>query len=902
VHSISLLKSNKILTICILVLLTTFPSQVFGQKKAGFLKRAWVNTITRYNYYFNSREMVKEADRNARLVHVDNFDEIIDLFAFSEEANLKNNLPVMDEAIKKGAHVVTRKTTSKWVDDSYLVIGKAQFYKGDFFAALESFEFVVSKYKDKPTKWEAEIWTIKTYLMLKKYDDAAALSSILMDDKKFPSKLKKELYITHAEANIKVGKYFEAYKSLTKAMPLLKARDMKYRRNYVAGQLALKNNKLDEALTYFKKVTKSNPPYEFDFHARLNIVKILKESPYNQYKKAIAVLKRMLKDEKNKEYYDLIHYELALIDLKAGFKEEAIYNLKAGLAKATGESKLRPTMYLLLAELYFNDAIYPVAQLYYDSAVQSLDRSLPEYEEVSEKHQVLTALITNLVNIDHQDSMLRLARDEKFRNSTLLKIKEEEERLRREEEYRKNNPFDNPENFAGAGDQFGMPGGMPGGGPGGTGTQGGQVSSGLPFYNMVSKSKGQAEFNRIWGNRKLSDNWRISSIAGKERVEQKEEDSPDEEGESEGEEKVTKEKVIPKDIAKEDAKYFEDVPFSPEEQKEAEISMGESYFMAGAIYRDKLNEPEKARQLLEHFLSKMQDNPYRENALFLLVRLYKDKGDESRANRYLEQLKKEFPNSDFITIIENPEILQNEKKQVVRPEDRVNSLYEKQFNHYKAKEYIDAFITYNQAKKDFPGNSIEYKFEFIYGLCLADTGNIKEYIQVMRKIAQDYPGDDIGKLANERILAYNRIVVGESDSEDPEQNVSKDKNIPVSLYKVNKEEAHHFIYKLPENMDVNKVKLAFSDFNNEFREGMNLQVANTFLSKQERVILITGFETLKDAQQYREDMLINKKIHEALRQSSDPKNQILISKSNFSILLKEKKWDEYVVFFANNYL
>src|SRR5690606_16858529 len=147
------------------------------------------------------------------------------------------------------------------------------------------------------------------------------------------------------------------------------------------------------------------------------------------------------------------------------------------------------------------------------------------------------------------------------------------------------------------------------------------------------------------------------------------------------EKKEKSEKIIPKDIAKEDHKYFEAVPFTSDEQKEAEISMGESYFQAGAIYRDKLNEPEKARALLEHFLSKLQDNPYRENALFLLVRIYKDKGDESRANRYLEQLKKEFPNSDFITIIENPEILQNEKKQVVRPEDKVNDLYEKQFNH-----------------------------------------------------------------------------------------------------------------------------------------------------------------------------------------------------------------------------
>ena len=54
-------------------------------------------------------------------------------------------------------------------------MGDAQFYKGDFYAAIEVYEYVAGTYKGKIPGAQAEINLVITYLQLKRYDDAEAL-------------------------------------------------------------------------------------------------------------------------------------------------------------------------------------------------------------------------------------------------------------------------------------------------------------------------------------------------------------------------------------------------------------------------------------------------------------------------------------------------------------------------------------------------------------------------------------------------------------------------------------------------------------------------------------------------------------------------------------------------------
>jgi tetratricopeptide (TPR) repeat protein len=862
---------------------------VDAQKKKSFIKRAWVNTISRYNYYFNAKEMVAEAKRNAALAHRDDFSEVVYIFPYSDQANLSGNLPQMEEAIKKCNHIITRRQSSKWVDDSWFMIGKANFFKGDFFAAIEAFEYVSASYKNKPIRYEAELWNVKSLLKLEKYDEAVALSELMLADRNFPKKLTKELYLVNAEALIYKRKYNQGYERLNKVLSKVKRSEYRYRRQFVAGQLAYLNKKPELAIKHFKKVTKSNPAYDFDFYARINMVRMYAKPPVNNPKKSKNILAKMLKDDKNLDFKDQIYYELALVELQMGDKEAAMRDFKNALSFGNNPN-LKSDIYLTLAELYFETTNYEQAQKYYDSAVQVLDPTNPEFENINQRHQVLTDLITNLKDIYYQDSMLRLARDADYRKRTLIAIKEEERKRKEEEEWRKNNPYDNTQFVDGMPGMPGMPGGMPGGAN--------QVAGGkFPFYDPQLKLKGQNDFRMAWGNdRNLGDFWRILAIAETA----KEEESVKEENKEDEEETVIVKKELPKDIAEDDAKYFENVPFEKEEQKEAELSMGRSYFQAANIYREKLDETEKSKKLLEEFLKRFKEgqNPYRENALYLLIKIYQAENNSSKVQELKNLLQKEFPESDFIQILDNPDFVNDSRKQKT-PETIVKEFYYQFYNSFQSKNFDSMQLIYKQVKKEYPGNALDGNFDFIYALMLIEKGQTKEYVAIMQDLAVNFGGTPLGSLADERLRAYNRLMnTGAEGGEGTETPIKK-----ASPYKKgNPETEHHFIMQIERNMDLNLIRIAFSDFNRDFRADMGLQITSSFIGTGTRVLIITGFQNQKDVKKYIADALLNEGLKKAIKSETNNKSLIFINIENFSILMKEKVWEDYLNYFIKSYL
>ena len=882
----AILTCKRILFFLTVLLIVFQHTSLNAQTKKSFFKRAWINTIARYNYFYNANEMVKKAERDAAIAHIDFFGEVVHLFPHSNEATLKGNLPVMDEVIKKCNHIITRRQYSKWVDDSWLLIGKANFFKGDFFAALEAFEYVATTYKNRPIRYNAEIWIIKTLIMLEKFDEAVALSDLMIADKNFPKKLQKELLLVSAEGLIYQRKYPLAYERLTKAIPEVKRNEHKYRRYFVAGQLAILNKNPEKAISYFKTVTKSNPTYNFDFFARINMVRMYTEPPINNLKKGRSILSKMLKDDKNLDLLDQIYFEIGMLDIKQGDKNSALKNFKNALASSNDNKELKSQIYLIVAELYFENTQYINAQKYYDSAVQVLNPESPEFEQISTRHQILTELITNLVNIDYQDSMLRLARNVAFRTKTLENIKEEERKRIEDEEFAKNNPFSNPTGFD-------TPMGVPG-----QGRQGGTpIDSRFPFYNQQLKIKGLEDFQKVWGNRELGDYWRVLSIAQTEKEDLVQKDDTLKIGEDEIEEEIVIDQ-LPSDIKEEDAKYFVSVPFSKKEQDLSELAMGESYFLAASIYREKLQEPAKAKFLLEQFLQKLKPNQYRENALYLLIKIYEAEGNTTKVNLLKAQLVSEFPESDFIKILDNPDLFKEGEGQNT-PEQKVAAKYTLFYDAYKEKRFEEAISIYNEVKKDFPGNGLDGQFDFGYALILIEKKKPKEYYDIMVSISGNYSGTPLGDLASERVAAYDRIVGGEENSQEP-SNKTSEKKYPYKKSDSNGE--FIFIIEITRSMDANMAKIAFSDFNRDFRSDRGLQITTSFLDAGTRILMVTGFTSQEDVRKYIEDILVNEKFLLRIKRESDKKDFLFISKDNFNLLMSEKKWVDYREYYIKNYL
>ena len=106
----------------------------------GF-KKFYHNTTAKFNGYFNAEELMKESMVTLQDMNVDNYNKILSVYDY---VNIDNNQAVkadMDKAIEKLSTVATIHEVSNYVDDCYLNIGKAQFYKQDYIAAEETFIF-----------------------------------------------------------------------------------------------------------------------------------------------------------------------------------------------------------------------------------------------------------------------------------------------------------------------------------------------------------------------------------------------------------------------------------------------------------------------------------------------------------------------------------------------------------------------------------------------------------------------------------------------------------------------------------------------------------------------------------------------------------------------------------------
>ena len=110
------------------------------------------NTTAHYNGYFNAEELLAASIESLNQQHQDNYTKLLPMYEYVAAENPQSEAPGLDEAIKKVTVVVNLHRYSKWTDDCYLLVGKAQYLKQDYEAAEETFRYMVSEYSPEKMK------------------------------------------------------------------------------------------------------------------------------------------------------------------------------------------------------------------------------------------------------------------------------------------------------------------------------------------------------------------------------------------------------------------------------------------------------------------------------------------------------------------------------------------------------------------------------------------------------------------------------------------------------------------------------------------------------------------------------------------------------------------------------
>lgn len=827
----------------------------------SWLSRQWHNTTAHYNVYFNADQKWEETVLGLREANKDDFRNYLELYNYGSAESLKGNLGTMDEVVKKVSTMIDRHPRSKWVDDAYLLMGKAYFMKGDFNAARDIFDYVLSTFKDPIVTYKARLWIFQCLYYQNKFEEAESLVVGLKNDKEFPKALEGELYKALSAIMLRNKKIGLASEYLELALQGAKGKLEKYRLHFALAQAYQQLEKYDVAEMHYAKVVRMTPPYEMAFNARINQVEILSLQK-KDYSKANKLLKRMLKDDKNLEYFGQIYYRMGMNEIRSGNVKQGIDLLNKSIQESKNDKAQATTSYLALGDFYYEKKIFDQSALYYDSANNLLDENHPDYASISKKSTQLSELLRHLLTIKKQDSLLRLARDPDLREKTIDRLIEQE----------KKQPAPK------AGNDPAPP--TPGNSVNNTG------NTSFPFYNQANRSRGIVEFQKVWGERANRDYWRINAKASSNS--NSENGNPENGGDGETTDDSS---ILPINVDANRKKYYKEIPLTKEAQKESEKKIEEALMAAAGVYQNSFSQNENALEYYKELLQRYPKTKFKAQAIYEMAKIHRSMGNTAEFEILKKRLETEHPESIYLKLLDDPNAAKNismggsEKKEI-------ESLYEQMYSLYDAGNYAGALAVKAEADKKYAGNSIQAKFELLAGICELKSGLTEVGKSRLKQISEDYPGSAYAAKAADVLEAWARL-----STPAPSGTVdSGSAGGSVGLWsKWDGVEPILFIMTYQRGVNSNLIRAAINDYNRANYVFETLEVSPASAVGETMFLTVSGFSKSEITQEYAKlmmgqgDLFASKGLYEY--------EIAWISQKNYSNLLKNNRIISYFEFF-----
>ncbi len=864
-------------------------------KKNTWNRRFYHNLTAHYNGWWNGNESIKEGIREAQKKDIDNHNLILPVYNYGEEANGQSMASYADRAIEKGSIAAQRhsmwfknRERCRWVPKSYLLIGKAYFYKHEFQSARMTFEFITKKYHYDPIQYEAMFWLAKTYIELKRYQKAATYLEML--DTKI-GRVKMQKYIErsidplYADMYIKEGKAAEAIPFLKRALEEVHKRNFSLRMKYILAQIYQQEGKTQEAISLYKTVIRKSIEYKMIFNAKMNLAQLYKVSGSTDNKSLAKSLKRMLKDAKNKNYKDQIYYALSELAIAEPDTALAITYLRLSVASSVENEFQKAVSSLEAAKLYYNNKDFKRSSLYYDTAMQFLPETYPDYESVKRQTTTIIELVENLTIVQEEDSLQHMASlPEEVLNakidSLIAIVIEEEEKAKEEERLKREaiaqgrlNPNSNRPGFS-----------MPGSGGGG-----------WYFYNQQAKSTGFSAFKATWGNRKLEDNWRLSNKRPTELA-------FDEEGEDMFADSlqaaVDSSQLVPRSSDPKDPNYYlQDLPVTPKQIAVSNEKISQALFNAGFIYKEGLRQFPEATITFSDFVYR---NPTEHNlspqVYYQLYLLYELVSDETEMAHYKQLILDKYPDSDYAKLLKDPNYL----VALQGKHNYTKTLYEKTFKAYQEGKYTTVVHNANKALASEEPDPLAPKFLYLKAVSMAKTDVTDSMTVHLERLIELYPQDEVADLAK-NILQNMGLYDPDHQLTEEEKAAKELAKEAMSIYADKPQTEHYFVLMLDsKKVNVNATKIRTSDYNKKEHAIKGLSVSSLVFNNNIQMVTINKFANATDAMRYYRT--ITKSTYVFPDGLTEGYTAFIISTENYPILYQDKNIDKYIQFFNKVYL
>lgn len=882
-------------------------------KKNTAMSRFWQAFNTRYNVYYNGEthyiEQLSEMEDNyeddySQRVMIHPAEAYSNPKAPQPSADFQRTITKMQKAIqlhsikkrpKKKAGKSNDKKYKEWlkrdeynpfIHNAWMLMGKAQYMKGDFLASASTFHYVSRHFTWLPdVVAESQLWEVRSYCALGWLTEADNVVTHIHREKIQSGKIKTLYDLTVGNFYVKSKKDSLAVKYLAAAAKKSRG-SQKVRINFLLGQIYSDIGDKQNAYKAFNAVSGANgATYRTRFNARIKQSAVYSGKNINS---EVRALKAMTRYDRNKDYLDQIYYAVGNLYLSRADTTNAISNFVLAAQKSTRNGIDKAISQLTLGGIYFARHEYDKAQPCYAEAIPLINEDYPNYKLLKKRSDVLDELAVYAQNVKLQDSLLTLSKlspEEQQKVAQRLvdelkkKEKEEAETAKREEYLAQQSA---------------------------KGNQLGSTNSSAPttyqinndkswyFYNTATKNAGKTAFQKSWGSRKLEDDWRRRNKSTFSMDEFETANNNDNDSDSNNTEQTNDSTAVDKERLKKEEDphfveyYLKQIPKTDAERKTSNDIIQEGLYNMGVILKDKLEDYPSSIAEFTKLLSRYPDNVYRLDTYYNMYLMYMRMNDLAMAERYRLLIVNDFSDSSYGQAMKDSRYFDNLRNMQQEQED----LYARAYDAYINNRNSEVHSAYEDVSKRYPLSKIMPKFMFIDALSYVTEKKYDKFRSTLKEMLERYPETDITPVASSMLkqLAQGRKLQGGGSNVRgmiwatrlSSDSTAADIEKKFTPFTEGKDKPQYYVMAYPtDSVSANELlyKVARHNFNSFVVKDFDLEQM-TF--GRIGLLIIKGFENFDEVSHY-------KTVLEADKEVDIPPmvRHVLISVDNFTLLLNE---------------
>lgn len=357
---------------------------VFGPVGEWF-SQGYENTVTYFNAYYNARRLFTEAEEEILAANLSTRGKTPAAVTSASIPNTaKQKLTLV---IDKCSKILSFSPTSSFVDDALFLIGKANFYQGEYVKAERKFSELLAQFPNGPLALDSQLWFLKTLHRLGRYEDAERAGEILME-----AAASAEEPEIAGEASVTMGEIAEEQNNLSLAVgryegaiELLNDDFQRATIQAKVGDILMVMQDYRAAMSAYQKIGGYSSDLYLLYYGRIQAARAARE--LKDYQQALDLFEELLGDFRFFQYENVIRYEVGRTLAQEGEVDEAIQQFRyVDTTFARTEIGVKAA-YELGQLLQYQVGDYDQARIAYEHA-----SSLPALEESRRAQKLNTAL------------------------------------------------------------------------------------------------------------------------------------------------------------------------------------------------------------------------------------------------------------------------------------------------------------------------------------------------------------------------------------------------------------------------------------------------------------------------------------------------------------------------------